>query len=83
MKTPAVFAVGVAASEDSPGEAALIVYVDQGASFTLPPVIDGVRTKIFRTSRIRTFDWKEHGDNPAPRSCKVQKAEIPFILPKF
>jgi len=81
MKNPAVFAVGVAGSEDNPGEAALIVYVDQGSAFTLPAVMDGARTKIFRTTRIRTFDWKQHGNNPPPRSCSVQKAQD--ILPKL
>jgi hypothetical protein len=81
MKNPAVFAVGVAASQDSPGEAAMIVYVDQGSAFTLPPVVDGARTKILRTTKIRTFDWKQRGNNPPPRSCNIQKAQS--ILPKF
>jgi hypothetical protein len=83
MHNPAVFAVGVAASEDSPGEAAIIVYVDQAASFSLPPVVEGVRTKIFRTSRIRTFDWKEHGSSDPPRSCTVQKATARPFLSEF
>ncbi len=81
MKNPAVFAVGVAASDDSPGEAAMIVYVDQGSAFSLPAVVDGARTKIFRTTRIRTFDWKLRGEGPPPRSCKVQKS--PILLPEF
>ncbi len=60
MAQPGILGVGVGASDDSPGEAALVLYVEQGEPLgAIPAQIDGVRTKIIRTDRFRTFDWNE------------------------
>jgi hypothetical protein len=60
MADPAVIGVGVGASDDSPGEAALVLYVEQGKTLgAIPAQINGVRTKIIRTDRFRAFDWNE------------------------
>jgi hypothetical protein len=46
--------VGISSSLDSPGEAALIIFVVRGVSRDpIPAVIDGVRTRIRETSRFR------------------------------
>ncbi len=51
---PAVQGVGVAASMDSPGEAALILYVLKGKTHNpIPATIDGLRTRIKETTGFR------------------------------
>jgi len=46
--------VGVASSLDSPGEAALVIFVIRGMKRDpIPPVIDGLRTRIRETDRFR------------------------------
>ena len=58
MADDAVLAVGVGASDDSPGEPALVIYVDAGKERPpIPAVIDGVRTKVVEGDRFRTFSW--------------------------
>jgi len=57
MSTPGIIGVGVGASNDSPGESALVVFVEQGKSVNVPAVIDGVRTKVIVTDPFRTFRW--------------------------
>jgi hypothetical protein len=47
--------VGITASADDPGEAAMLVYVVRGVSHDrIPPVIDGVRTAVRESSAFRT-----------------------------
>jgi hypothetical protein len=54
MKRRGIQGVGVTSSVDSPGEAALMVFVIQGVQRDpIPPVIDGLRTRIRETSRFR------------------------------
>lgn len=54
MSDPAVQGVGVAASLDSPGEAALIFYVLKGKTHNpIPAMIDGLRTRIKETTGFR------------------------------
>jgi hypothetical protein len=54
MSDAAVQGVGVAASLDSPGEAALILYVLKGKAHNpIPPAIDGLRTRIKETTGFR------------------------------
>ncbi len=57
MANPAIIGVGVGASNDAPGQAAVVVYVEQGKSATIPVEIDGVRTRVIVTDRFRTFAW--------------------------
>jgi hypothetical protein len=54
MSDTAVKGVGVSASLDSPGEAAVIIYVLKGKPHNpIPPTIDGVRTRIRETTGFR------------------------------
>ena len=54
MRRPDVQAVGVTSSADSPGEAALLVVLVRGMDHNpVPAEIDGVRTRVHETSRIR------------------------------
>jgi hypothetical protein len=54
MSRGGVQGVGIGSSLDSPGEAALIVFVIRGvARDPIPPVIDGLRTRIRESSRFR------------------------------
>ena len=46
MQDKAVTAVDIGASEDSPGEGALVVRVSGPTRSPVPPVMDGVRTKV-------------------------------------
>jgi hypothetical protein len=51
LKNPNVLGVGISASVDSPGEAALLIYVKRGVAHDFVPVeIDGLRTRIRETS---------------------------------
>jgi hypothetical protein len=44
---------GVASSVDSPGEAALMIFLIRGAAHnSIPPEIDGVRTRVRESSRF-------------------------------
>jgi hypothetical protein len=57
MANSAILGVGVGASADNPGEAAVVVFVENGSSPSIPAEIDGVRTRIVITDRFRTFNW--------------------------
>lgn len=60
-----ILGVGVGASLDNPGEAAVVLFVEQGTSPAIPAEIDGVRTRVVLTDRFRTFNWGRR----AQRSC--------------
>ncbi|MGE5205954.1 MAG: hypothetical protein ACM3PW_10085, partial [Chlamydiota bacterium] len=62
---PAIFGVGVGASEDSPGEAALVLFVDKDMTYTPPPALDGARVKVVRSDRFRAWGWNERGQRHA------------------
>jgi hypothetical protein len=54
--TPGIQGVGVSVSADNPAETAISFYVIQGVShMTIPPVIDGLRTKIYEGSQFKAF----------------------------
>ena len=57
MTNSAIIGVGVGASNDSPGESAIVVFVEKGKSVAVPAVIDGVRTRVITTDPFRTFNW--------------------------
>ena len=60
MGDPAMIGVGVGASQDSLGEAALVLYIEKGrAAGAIPVQMDGVRTRVIRTDRFRAFGWNE------------------------
>ena len=67
MGQQGIMGVGVGRSEDAPGEPALVIYVEQGKFHaSIPPEIDGIRTKIIEGDRFRTFAW---GREPKPVAC--------------
>jgi hypothetical protein len=65
-QNPAIFGVGVGASADSPGEAALVLFVDKDMPYTAPPVVDGARTRIYRSDRFRAWGWNQRRQ---PHAC--------------
>jgi hypothetical protein len=68
MKKPDVQGFGITSSADAPGEAALMIYLIRGVRHDpIPPVIDGLRTRVRESSRFRTG----FGDAPARRGCAM------------
>ena len=54
MQQPGVQGVGITSSVDSPGEAALMIFVVRGVAHApIPPLIDGLRTRVRESSRFR------------------------------
>jgi hypothetical protein len=50
-----VHRVGITSSIDAPGEAALMIFEIRGAAHgPIPPVIEGVRTRVRESSRFRS-----------------------------
>ena len=80
MKMDGVQGVGITSSLDSPGEAALMIFLIEGAPHpAIPPVIDGLRTRVRETTRFRAgLD----GISPRP-GCHVPlpKTERPNAAP--
>jgi hypothetical protein len=80
MQQPGVQGFGVASSVDSPGEAALMIFLIRGAAHnSIPPVIDGVRTRVRESSR---FHAGLDGLRPG-RGCSfpIQKNAAPGPAP--
>ena len=70
MNMAGVQGVGITSSVDSPGEAALMIFLIRGVAHpAIPPVIDGLRTRIRESTRFRAG----HAGDPPPRSCFVPK----------
>jgi hypothetical protein len=69
MAQRGVQGVGITSSIDAPGEAALMIFLIRGAEQDpIPPVIDGLRTRVRESSRFRAG----YGAGPrAQSSCKV------------
>ncbi len=68
MKMAGVQGVGITSSVDSPGEAALMIFVIRGVAHpAIPPVIDGLRTRVRESSRFRAG----FGDARPQRGCSV------------
>jgi len=62
MKRPGVQGVGVTSSVDAPGEAALMIFVIKGEPHgPVPPVIDGLRTRVRETGRFRAREVRAIG----------------------
>jgi hypothetical protein len=69
MSQPGVQGVGISSSLDAPGEAALMIFLLRGAAHNpIPPVIDGLRTRVRESSQFRagTRDANRNG------ACQVQ-----------
>ena len=68
LRQPGVQGVGISSSVDSPGEAALIIFLMRGAAHDpIPPVIDGLRTRVRESSRFRAG----FGDALPHRACSL------------
>jgi hypothetical protein len=54
LSQPGVQGVGITSSVDAPGEAALMIFLVRGEAHNpIPPVIDGLRTRLRESSRFR------------------------------
>jgi len=72
LKRAGVHAVGISSSVDSPGEAALMIFVIRGAAHDpIPPVIDGLRTRVRESSPFRVG----RGDTAPQRACSLPVAK--------
>jgi len=84
MKRAGVQGVGIGSSADAPGEAALVIFLIRGAPHDpIPPVIDGLRTRVRESNRFRAG----FGDAPAKRGClmtatRKTQSPAPDSLPK-
>jgi hypothetical protein len=68
LKQPGVQAVGITSSVDSPGEAALLIYLTLGVEHgAIPQVIDGLRTRVREGNRFRA----DYGGAHPKRGCSV------------
>jgi hypothetical protein len=68
MSKAEVFGVGMGPSSDSPGEAAIVIYVDRNSSTSIPAEIDGTRTRIVRTDPFQTSGWGKAVQNSCSRN---------------
>lgn len=68
MKQPGVQGVGISSSADSPGEAALMIFLIRGVPHPeIPATIDGLRTRVRESSRFRAGV----GDRASQRNCSL------------
>ena len=71
MKKAGVQGVGIGSSADAPSEAALVIFLIRGVAHdAIPPVIDGLRTRVRESSRFRAG----FGDAPAKSGCSMPTA---------
>ena len=69
LKLKGVQGVGIAASSDRPGEAALTIFVIRGSLHdSIPAVLDGVRTQVRESSR---FHLGSGSMSSRSRSCNA------------
>lgn len=60
FKNPAVQGVGIGEDPNTPGVAAIYIYVEQGVPHDrLPEQLDGMNTVIVRTDQFRATGWNE------------------------
>jgi hypothetical protein len=68
MSQPGVQGVGITSSLDAPGEGALMIFLVRGAAHNvIPPVIDGLRTRVRESSRFQAGS----GDAGRRGACTV------------
>jgi len=68
MKMDGVQGVGITSSVDSPGEAALMIFLIRVVAHpAIPPLIDGLRTRVRESTRFRAG----FGDSEPKRGCSV------------
>jgi hypothetical protein len=79
MSQPGVQGVGISSSLDAPGEAALMIFLVRGTAHNpIPPVIDGLRTRVRESSPFRagSGDSSRHGACTLPPS-KAPASRVP------
>jgi hypothetical protein len=60
---------------DAPGEAALLIYVNHGASVSgIPAEIAGLRTRVRETSRFTA--GRDGNSNNTTRGCRVPASNV-------
>ena len=65
---------GIGRSDDAPGETAIVIYTIRGASHPyIPPVLDGVRTKIVEGEPFRASHWNPKLESAAGSCSKAQQ----------
>jgi hypothetical protein len=75
MSQPGVQGVGISSSLDAPGEAALMIFLVRGAAHNpIPPMIDGLRTRVRESSRFRAG-----AGDASPRGACTMPASKPFL----
>jgi hypothetical protein len=74
ISQPGVQGVGISSSLDAPGEAALMIFLVRGAPHnSIPPMIDGVRTRVRESSPFRAGS----GDSVRRGACIVPPSKTP------
>jgi hypothetical protein len=73
MSDPALTAVGVGASADEPGRAAIVIYVSGTPLKPIPAEIDGVRTKVIYGSRFQAQNATPGGEGHAVAREELQR----------
>jgi hypothetical protein len=72
LKQPGVQGVGITSSVDSPGEAALLIYLTRGVEHgAIPQVLDNLRTRVREGDRFRA----DYGGAHPKRGCSVPAAK--------
>jgi len=75
MSQPGVQGVGITSSLDAPGEAALMILLVRGVAHNpIPPVIDGLRTRVRESSRFTAGA----GDAHSKAACAVPATQTPL-----
>ena len=75
MSQPGVQGVGISSSLDAPGEAALMIFLVRGVAHSpIPPVIDGLRTRVRESSRFTAVS----GDARLSGACTVPAIKTPL-----
>jgi hypothetical protein len=78
MSQPGVQGVGISSSLDAPGEAALMIFLVRGMAHNpIPPVVDGLRTRVRESSRFTagTGDARSNGACTLPRTKPLLRNE--------
>jgi hypothetical protein len=71
MAQSGIQGVGVGVSDDNRAEPAMVIFVITGVLHpAIPPVIDGLRTKIIEGDRFSAFGW---GRETKPSSCPAKQ----------
>ncbi len=95
MKDPAIFGVGVAQSQDNPGEPALLVLVDlDRAPESVPATLGGLRVRYMKLHRFHVTQSKHSGVNrvsgcalkglvPSDESKSAWSAPVSESVPDF